>query len=92
MKYGQFPNRFFIGDLIEDEVDRQFIIDNCEQLHNQKISKTKLIYSFPLMKTINIHTAIDNSPNYILIMTLENCDENGKPYMLAMYSERPLKQ
>jgi hypothetical protein len=44
------------------------------------------------MKDINIHTAIDNIPNYIIIMTLEKCDEKGKPYMLAMYSERPLKK
>jgi hypothetical protein len=43
------------------------------------------------MKGINIHTAIDNIPNYIIIMTLEKCDNKGKPYMLAMYSERPLK-
>jgi hypothetical protein len=74
MKYGQFPNRLFIGDLVDDEVDRQFIIDNCEKLHNRKIGKTKLIYSFPIMKQINIHTAIDNNPNYIIVMTLEKRD------------------
>jgi hypothetical protein len=44
------------------------------------------------MKTINIHKVIDNIPNYIIIMTLKKCDEKGKPYMIAMYSERALKK
>jgi hypothetical protein len=29
MKYGLFPNRLFVGDAVTDEIDRQFIIDNC---------------------------------------------------------------
>jgi hypothetical protein len=91
MKYGLFPNRLFVGNLVNDEIDRQFLIDSCEELHSLIIGKTKLIYSFPLMKLINIHTAIDNIPNYIIVMTLEKYNEKGKQYMLAMYSERPLK-
>lgn len=43
------------------------------------------------MKAFNPHIFIDDVPNYIVIMTLENRDEEGRPYMLAMYSERALK-
>jgi hypothetical protein len=43
------------------------------------------------MNLINPHIKIDNIPNYIVIVTLDNKDENKKPYMMAMYSEKPLK-
>jgi hypothetical protein len=43
------------------------------------------------MKLLNPHKHIDGKPNYVVIMTLMNCDERGKPYMLAMYSEKALK-
>jgi hypothetical protein len=42
------------------------------------------------MKLLNPHKHIDGIPNYIVIMTLVNCDNKGNPYMLAMYSEKPL--
>jgi hypothetical protein len=38
------------------------------------------------MKIQNPHKHVDDVDNYIIIMTLENCDKTGKPYMLAMYS------
>jgi hypothetical protein len=38
----------------------------------------------------DFHSKIDNFPNYIIVMTLKNKDQRGNPYMLAMYSERPL--
>jgi hypothetical protein len=43
------------------------------------------------MKLINPHIIIDGVPNYIVIMTLNKRGERGKPFMLAMYSEWPLK-
>jgi hypothetical protein len=42
------------------------------------------------MKKINPHAKIDDIDNYIVIITLNNKDSKGKPYMMAMYSERPL--
>jgi hypothetical protein len=91
--YGKFPNRFFIGEIISFEADRQFIIDTVEQLHSvnkRKIGSTKLLYSLSLMKVQNPHLHIDNVPNYIIIITLEKCDEKGNPYLLALHSERAL--
>jgi hypothetical protein len=52
--------------------------------------KTKLLYSFQLMRGIDLHSKIDGVSNYIIIMEAERRDERGKPYLLAMYSERPL--
>jgi hypothetical protein len=72
LKYGMFPNRLFIGEILEDELDRQFIIDKVEALYypKQQIVKTKLLYTFPVMKIQNPHVHVDNVPNYIVIMTL----------------------
>jgi hypothetical protein len=75
------------------ERDRQFIIDEIEKLHPKTaIIKTKLLYSFPAMKLLNPHIHIDNIPNYVVILTVQNTDNDNKPYMLAMYSERALKE
>jgi hypothetical protein len=41
------------------------------------------------MKVQNTHQCIDDFPNFIIIMSLEKQDDNGKPYMLALHSERP---
>jgi hypothetical protein len=38
------------------------------------------------MRILNPHTHIDNIPHYIIIMTLQNRDERGRPYTIAMYS------
>lgn len=43
------------------------------------------------MDSLNPHCYIDGKANYVVIMTLKNVNEEGKPYVLAMYSERPLK-
>jgi hypothetical protein len=58
---------------------------------NKKIKKTKLLYVFTSMKLLNPHVHIDGKPNYVVIMTLVNCDFRGNPYMLVMYSEKALK-
>jgi hypothetical protein len=45
---GRFPNRLLVGNIIEDEYDRQFIIDQLGLSHpNREIAKTKLLYMFP---------------------------------------------
>jgi hypothetical protein len=91
-KYALFPNRLFVGEVIEDEQHRQFVIDSIELLYNpkQKIRKTKLLYSFPMMKVQNPHKHIDNIQNYVIIIELEKHNDKGNPYVLAMHSERPL--
>jgi hypothetical protein len=72
-------------------MDRQFIINQIQNLHpKKKIIKTKLIYAFSSMKLLNPHKHIDNTPNYAIIITLQQKDNNEKPYMLAMYSEKAL--
>jgi hypothetical protein len=92
LQYGLFPNRFLVGDILQDEFDRMFIIDCIKGCHpNRKINRTKLLYSFPLMKIINPHMNIDNEPNYVVVMSLSQRDSKGKPYLLAMYSEKALK-
>jgi hypothetical protein len=44
------------------------------------------------MKTLNPHVHIDDIPNYLIILTVQNKSKKNKPYMMAMYSERALKQ
>ena len=36
------------------------------------------------------HSKVDGHHNYIAILKLKNKTENGKNYLMAMYSERPL--
>jgi hypothetical protein len=38
------------------------------------------------MKKLNPHSYIDGVPYYIVLVTLKNKDNDGKPYLLAMYS------
>jgi hypothetical protein len=93
LKYGHLPNRFFVGDIVEDELDRQFIVDNVQKLNPyHPILRTKLIYSYSLLNGFSIHKCIDNVPNYVIILTIKECDATGKPYMLAMYSEWALNR
>jgi hypothetical protein len=64
-----------------------------EELNEKRrIGRTKLLYTFPSMKLLNPHAHIDGLPNYVIIMTLTNKDEEGKPYMLMMYAEKALIQ
>ncbi len=42
------------------------------------------------MNKLNPHVFIDGIEQYVVIIKLKNCKENGKPYILAMYSERAL--
>lgn len=44
------------------------------------------------MEVQNIHSSIDDVPNYIFVIQLQKCNDRGKPYMIAMYSERALKR
>jgi hypothetical protein len=72
----KFPNRLFIGEVFEDDVQRQFIISNVEKLNeNRKIGKTKLLNAFPSMKLLNPHAHIDGIPNYVIIMTVTNSND-----------------
>jgi hypothetical protein len=71
LKYGNYPNRFFVGEVIRDEIDRQFIIDEILKVEkNKKIVKTKLIYSFHSMALLNPHAHIIGVPHYVMIVTL----------------------
>lgn len=44
------------------------------------------------MKDINPHLCIDEIPNYIIIMKLDNKNKRGENYLVSMYSERPLSK
>jgi hypothetical protein len=88
---GGFPNRLFVQDVVEDEADRDFIINAIEEQHPQRrVIHTKLLYSYSLMRLLNPHPFIDNRENFIVILTFARHTLEGKPYMIAMYSERPL--
>ena len=43
-----------------------------------------------MRKNENPHSKVDGYPNYIAILKLKNKTKNGKNYLMAMYSERPL--
>lgn len=93
LQYGLYPNRLFVGEVLVDEEDRMFIIDTITGCYaNKKIRQTRLIYSFPLMAVLNPHVTIDGVPNYVVIMTLCARCPKGKPYMIAMYSEKEQSQ
>jgi hypothetical protein len=85
------PNRFFVGELFQDEADRDFLIQTIlEQYPKQRIVRTKHLYLFPLMHVLHPHRTIDGNDNFVVIVTFQSCNAEGKNYMMAMYSERPL--
>ena len=45
-----------------------------------------------MKKNDDPHSKVDGHPNYIAILKLKNKTNNGKNYLMAMYSERPLNK
>ena len=79
--------------MLEDESDRQFIIDEIYKLNpKREIERTQLLFVYPLMRNINPHFCVDRHPHYVVVMKLEQRDKHGKNYILAFYSERALEE
>lgn len=49
-KHFGYANRFFVGEVLEDEDDRDYIIEMIRKEHPYKqIAQTKLLFRYPLM-------------------------------------------
>ena len=91
LKQSGIVSKFFVGEVIEDEIDCKFIIDEVSKLYPYRtIKRTKLLFAFPLLKDVNPHITVDGVPFYILIVKMHNRNDKGKNYVIAMYSEKEL--
>lgn len=49
-KHFGYANRFFVGEVLEDEDDRDYIIEMIRKEHPyRQIAQTKLLFRYPLM-------------------------------------------
>ena len=69
----QRNNSFFVGRIIdENEQNRNFLQNTIENHVRQTIRKTSLLYRMDSLNKNNIHRYVDNHPNLMLLLKLEN--------------------
>lgn len=78
--------------MIEHNEDKSFIVKELYRHYpHKRVSKTKLLFAYPLMHGLDLHNYIDNNSHYILIVKMAEKDpKTGKNYVIACYSENPL--
>ena len=75
-------NEFFQNDIfIAHEHYKQVLASSIEQIYQNKIVKTRLLYKFDTSNKVNFHRVIDNIPHIVVIIQLPN------DYFMAGYSE-----
>lgn len=94
MRKNDPQNKFFVGSVIDHDEDKHFIINELYNHYKQKkVSKTKLLFSYPLMHGLDPHNLVDNNSHYILLIRMVEKDpKTGKNYVIGCYSENPLIQ
>lgn len=70
-------SKFFVGEVISNDTDLQYAVEQIQNIQGKIIRKTKLLYSYPLMENLNPHQSVDGIGSYLVVLKLENKNSKG---------------